>query len=88
MAPLVHTISEACSCACIGRTSLYNAINSGALRAVKRGARTLILDDDLRNWLQSLPAVSAKPPRTEMKSRGVTAKPSAPDAPSAKRGAQ
>jgi excisionase family DNA binding protein len=55
---LAHRISEACSIARIGRTSLYEAIRSGALRAVKRGRRTLILDDDLRRWVQSLPPVA------------------------------
>jgi excisionase family DNA binding protein len=65
---LAHSISEACSIAGLGRTSLYEAIRSGALRAVKRGRRTLILDDDLRRWVQSLPPVAvkpAKPNRTE-----------------------
>jgi excisionase family DNA binding protein len=59
MVPLVHTIPEACSGAKIGRTALYQAIRSGALRAVKRGKRTLIFDDDLRRWLQSLPEMKA-----------------------------
>ncbi len=59
--PLAHSIHEACTIACIGRTSLYEAIRSGALRAVKRGKRTLILDDDLRRWVQSLPPVAVKP---------------------------
>ena len=58
---LVHSIPEACSIACAGRTALYEAIRTGALRAVKRGRRTLILEDDLRHWLQSLPPFAVKP---------------------------
>ena len=58
---LAHSVSEACSIARTGRTSLYEAIRSGALRAVKRGRRTLILDDDLRRWVQSLPSIAVKP---------------------------
>lgn len=57
---LAHSVPEACKIANAGRTSIYEAINAGALRAVKRGRRTLILDEDLRNWLQSLPQINAK----------------------------
>jgi len=49
------TIQEACTCSGIGKTKLYEAINSGKLKARKAGKRTLILSDDLRDYLSSLP---------------------------------
>ena len=66
---LAHSISEACSIARTGRTSLYEAIRTGALRAVKRGRRTLILDDDLRRWVQSLPPVAVQAVRPDNKEK-------------------
>jgi hypothetical protein len=38
------------------RSYLYKQINAGALRAVKRGRRTVILEQDLTSWLGALPA--------------------------------
>ena len=38
------------------RSYIYAEINAGALRAVKRGRRTIILEQDLATWLSALPA--------------------------------
>jgi excisionase family DNA binding protein len=49
------SIAEACVMAGIGRTKIYEAIASGKLTARKCGKRTLILREELRQFLASLP---------------------------------
>jgi len=44
----------------IGLTSIREAVSSGALAAHKHGKRAIILPDDLKEWLKSLPKVGNK----------------------------
>jgi hypothetical protein len=53
--PFAHTIEDTALLAKCGRTTIYAAIKSGALKARKIGRRTIVLDNDLRGWLASLP---------------------------------
>jgi len=48
----VHEIMEVLS---IGRTALYSEINSGRLKRVKRGYKTLFLAPDIASYLDRLP---------------------------------
>lgn len=52
---LAHSIADVSRITSIGRTPLYEEIKRGKLKARKAGRRTVILDEDLRAWLASLP---------------------------------
>src|SRR5262249_7674951 len=57
MNQIAYNISEVCAASRASRTTVYEAIKAGQLRAVKRGRRTLVLAVDLRSWLEGLPPV-------------------------------
>ena len=57
--PAVMTINEFANWARVGRTKIYEEINSGALAAFKFGRRTFITADSARAWLASRPAYLA-----------------------------
>lgn len=44
----------------VGRTTIYEEIKSGKLRARKMGKRTLIAVDDAENWLKCLPFIESQ----------------------------
>lgn len=52
---LALNIREVTALTGVCRTELYEVIAAGALRARKRGASTLVLQADLRAWLDGLP---------------------------------
>ena len=53
--PLAYTIPAAVKAAAVSRTELYRAVSRGELTLRKRGKRSLILADELRRWVLSLP---------------------------------
>lgn len=56
--PIAYTVKEACAVSRTGKTTLYGAIRQGELVARKLGKKTLILEGDLRRWIEQLPTIS------------------------------
>jgi excisionase family DNA binding protein len=54
---LAFTVEEAARALGTGRTKVFEAIADGRLRAVKFGRRTLVLVEDAKAFLASLPPV-------------------------------
>ena len=52
-AKLAYTIPEFCAATGVGRTSVYEEIAAGRLKAIKAAGRRLILHQDGEAWLQS-----------------------------------
>jgi len=50
-----HSVNEASALTGLGRDGIYAAIRDGRLVARKFGRRTIITDDDLRQFLAGLP---------------------------------
>jgi excisionase family DNA binding protein len=50
-----YSINEVCATTNLGRDAVYRAISAGQLLARKIGRRTIITDDDLRQFLAGLP---------------------------------
>jgi hypothetical protein len=55
---MAYTVAEAAFASGLSRSSLYVSIRSGALITRKCGRRTLVLHDDLVNFLSTLPRIS------------------------------
>jgi excisionase family DNA binding protein len=58
---LAYSVEDVVRATSIGRTGIYAAIKSGALRAHKSGRRTVIFDADLREWVASFQPISGEP---------------------------
>ncbi len=55
-APLAVSIVDAARLAGVGRSTLYSAVQDGALPMRKCGRRSLIFISDIEAWLANLPA--------------------------------
>jgi excisionase family DNA binding protein len=55
MEKLAFSILETCRLLSLGRTSIYVAINSGELKAVKAGRRTLVTRESLQAFVANRP---------------------------------
>lgn len=58
MKKVAVTVPEAVQISGIGRTTLYEIFKSGKLKPRKQGKRTLIILDELEDYLRSLPESS------------------------------
>ena len=56
--PDALSIADACEKAGVGRSTIYEAIAEGRLKARKLGRRTLILRDDFTQFLVALPEIT------------------------------
>ncbi len=54
-----RSLTDFCTWAGIGKTKAYEEIKAGRLKVRKLGAKTLVLDEDARAWLASLPETSS-----------------------------
>jgi excisionase family DNA binding protein len=51
------SVDEFCRDYGVGRTTAYEELNAGRLRACKCGTRTIITTDAAEDWLRGLPAL-------------------------------
>jgi excisionase family DNA binding protein len=59
LTPIAMTIADVTRRTGIGRTSIFEAIRHGRLRAIKAGSRTLVKAEDLAAFLDGLPDARA-----------------------------
>lgn len=59
--PLIVPFSKACALTGCGKTKGFELINEGKWKARKQGSRTMIETASLREYVESLPAVTPRP---------------------------
>ncbi len=59
--PVTVPIAQAVAISGMSRSAVYRELAAGNLRAVKQGARTLVLVDSIRAYIASLPPATFRP---------------------------
>jgi hypothetical protein len=59
----VNPLDHVCDVLDSGKTKIYEEINEGRLRARKLGKKTIVLGEDLRAYLEALPAARPMKPQ-------------------------
>ncbi|EXL06670.1 helix-turn-helix domain-containing protein [Aquamicrobium defluvii] len=57
---VAYSVADAARVSGMGRSTVYNAISAGELKARKLGKRTVVLRTDLEEWLAGAPIYSAE----------------------------
>lgn len=71
--PISVSVAQASTLTGLSRSRIYELLGSGQLRAVKDGARTVILFDGLRRFITTLPPARIKTKPTGKAAQAVTA---------------
>lgn len=58
--PYMASIADTVKWSGIGRSRLYELIAAGDIKARKAGAKTLVVTDSVRRWLDNLPQARGK----------------------------
>jgi excisionase family DNA binding protein len=72
--PIALTISEASNITSLSRDKLYEAAGDGRLKVRRFGARTVVLKEDLLEFLRGLPIGPHEEPVAPKRSRSRTAR--------------
>lgn len=65
---LSYSVAEACAATSLGTSKLYELISEGKIVARCIGRRTVILRDDLQNYLATLPKLKPQQRQTPRRS--------------------
>jgi hypothetical protein len=61
--PILCSVPQACQMIGIGTQGMYDLIGAGLVRAVKRGTRTLLVVQSLKDYVDTLPLATVAAPR-------------------------